>query len=423
MADEKVITMNPEEVKQLTEKLGKDAGEKINQLFEQATKGSEQSLSEVKKMVEEIKTIEGKGIVEYVKAIQEQYNAQEKLIKELKESPAKGESFHDVLASTVKKEHARMLQNVKEKRTFETELKTVGDMSITTNYGAGVIQPLYLPGVTPVAKRRTTLYDLVNKVPWATQTVTYVENSGGEGTIDAVAESGKFNHKDYDFVARTLNLSKVAAYSKITAEMIENSDNVVSFIQNELVRDTLLALENDILKGNGSAPTMKGLQHADHYTAAAIPGNYTLPSGIVPTEVDVLRAIITQMQNAYFTPSVILMHPTDTMKLDLARDKNGQFLIPPFASRDNTIVKGVPIVEHANLTEGTFHVIDGTRVNLYIQRGLNLKLWDQNEADAIYDLMTMTSSVKAGVLIKNNEKAANIFGTFSTLITALTAGS
>jgi HK97 family phage major capsid protein len=196
---------------------------------------------------------------------------------------------------------------------------------------------------------------------------------------------------------------------------------VVSFIQNELVRDTLLALEHAILKGDGNTNAMKGLQHADHYTAAAIPGDYTLASGIIPTEVDVLRAIITQMQNAYFSPSVILMHPTDTMKLDLARDKNGQFLVPPFTNRENTTVKGVTIVEHANLSEGTFHVIDSTRVNLYIQRGLNFKLWDQNDDDPIYDLLTMTSSVKAGILVKNNEKAANIYGTFSTLITALTA--
>lgn len=422
MAEEKVITMTPDEVKQLTEKLGKDAGEKINQLFDEVKKGNEKSLDEVKSMIKEISTIESKGIVDYIKAVQEQTNQHEAMIKEIKQAPVSEKTFGENFIETLHKEHPKMLQAVKDRRTFEMELKTVGDMS-TSNYTNDVIQPLYLPGITAEAKRRTTLWDLLNKVPWATNVVNYVENSGGEGTIDAVAESGLFNQKDYDWVQRSMTLSKVAAYSKVTREMIENSQNVVSFAQNELLRDTLLALENDILKGNGSAPTMKGLQHADHYTAAAIPGDFTLESGVTPTEADVLRAIITQMENAYFMPSVILMHPTDIMKMDLARTSNVGYLLPPFTTNSNSQVKGVPIVPHANLTAGTFHVIDGTRVNLYIQRGLNLRLWDQNDKDPVYDLLTMTTSVKAGVLIKNNEKAANIYGTFSTLITAMTASA
>jgi hypothetical protein len=86
-------------------------------------------------------------------------------------------------------------------------------------------------------------------------------------------------------------------------------------------------------------------------------------------------------------------------------------------------MKGVTIVPVAGISAGYFHVIDSSRINLYVQRGLNLNLWDQVGSDPLYDLMTMTASVKAAPLVKNNEKIANIYGQFSTLITALTAGS
>lgn len=427
-----VIKLEQKDLDALVNRLGEDANVKINELFGKAEQGNATALKEVREMIMPLMEIEGKSMGEYVKTVQDHANRLEAELKQVKEQPQRGASFHEILAKDVKAKHEEFKNAFASRRSYE--LKTVGDMSVTDNLGAGVVQPLYLQGVNPIAKRRTTLYDILNKVPWASDTVYYVENSAAEGTIAARKEAAaslagdydtyaKFPQKDYDFVRRSMTLSKIPVYAKVTKEMMENADNVVSFIQNELVRDLLLQLENDILKGNGTAPNMKGLQHSDHYTAAAVPGDYTLPSGVTPSEVDVLRAIITQMYNGYFSPGVILMHPTDTMKLDLARDENGQFLIPPFASRDNTTIKGVPIVEHANLTAGTFHIIDPNRVNLYIQRGMSLQLWDQVGSDPLYDLMTMTASVKAAPLVKYNDKAANIYGTFATLITAMTAGS
>lgn len=431
MSEEKQIVMTEGEFKQLSEKLGKDASDKIAELFTKAEQGNATALAEVKKMVGEISQIEGKNIAEYVKLTQEHAN---KLEAEIKALTTKGATPSDNLLIDIEKAMPQFKQSFSTRQSME--LKTVGDITITDNLGAGVVKPLYLEGITGVPKRRTALYDLLNKVPWAGDTVHYVENSGGEGTIAARVESAtslssnrdaysKFAQKDYDFVKRTMTLSKVPALAKVSVEMMENASNVVSFIKNELLLDVLIKLETDILTGDGDTTigTMKGLQHADHYTAAAVPGDYTLPSGITPSEIHALRAIVTQSLNAYMNPSVILMHPTDMMKLDLAVDKNGQFLLAPFSNRENSSISGVPVYPFAGLTAGTFHVIDGTRVSLFIQRGLNLRMWDQYGYDAAYDLMTMTASVKAGVLVKYNHKAANIYGNFATIIAAMTAGS
>jgi hypothetical protein len=43
--------------------------------------------------------------------------------------------------------------------------------------------------------------------------------------------------------------------------------------------------------------------------------------------------------------------------------------------------------------------------------------------DPLYDLMTMTASIKGGVRVKTNEIGGNIKGTFSDMITALTASA
>jgi HK97 family phage major capsid protein len=431
-----VIKLEQKDLDALVKRLGEDANTKINDLFAKAEQGSMEAVKEVKEMIKPLMEIEGKSMDVYVKAIQEHNNHLEAQINKMGEMKNSNMSFDEMLRKDVNLQLNNIKESVKKHKGLEIELKAVGDITITDNLGAGVVQPIYLAGITGIPKRRPAIYDLLTKNPWVGDTVHYVENSGSEGTIAARVESAtslstnrdaysRFPQVDYDFVKRTMTLSKIPAKAKVSVEMVENADNVVSFIRNELLLDLLLKLDTDILKGDGDATigTMKGLQHADMHTDAAIPGDFTLPSGITPSNVHVLRAIITQSLNAYMNPTGIIMHPTDVMQMDLAVDENGQFLIAPFTGRDNSVVKGVPIYESATLTAGTFHVIDGSKIGLYVQRGLNLRTLDQNGYDAEYDLMTMIASVKAGVLVKNNHKAANIYGTFSTLIAAMTAGS
>jgi hypothetical protein len=105
----------------------------------------------------------------------------------------------------------------------------------------------------------------------------------------------------------------------------------------------------------------------------------------------------------------------------LAVDKNGTPVIYPFAGRDNSAIKGVPIFEMPDIAEGKFHIIDGSRIALYIQRALNIRIFDQVDDDPLYDRKTIVVSVKCAPLVKANEVASNIYGDLSTVIAALTA--
>lgn len=431
---DKPILMEQKDFEALTAKLGGDANQKINALFLEAEKGTKGAMEELKQKFAEISMIDGKGIAEFVKAVQSQANAIEANFKALQTKGGEPKTFEQSLKEQLTAFGFEKIQDsVKSGLRIPMEIKAGSDHSITDNVGAGVIPLQFTPGITGILKRTPSLYDILNKQSWAKNQVNWVEVTA-EDTADIVAKaeaaaagspydaSYKFGQGVYTVAKKYMDLSKIPAYAKVTQEMVENIDDFVTFIKSELVRDVLLRLDGDILAGSGTAPYMKGLQHADYHTDAAIPGGYELPSGIVPSNIHVLRAIITQMENLFLNPNAILMHPTDAMKLDLAVDSTGQFIIPPFASRDNTMVKGVPILPYAGLTAGQFHVLDTTRIDLFIQRGLSLKLWDQVGNDPLYDLMTMTASVKAGVRVKTNEKGANIYGTFSTMIARMTAG-
>ena len=198
-------------------------------------------------------------------------------------------------------------------------------------------------------------------------------------------------------------------------EMVENSQNVTSFIQNELVRDTLLALENDILKGNGTTPTMKGLQHSDHYTAAAIPSDYTLASGITPTEMDVLRAIITQMQNAYFSPGVILMHPTDVtaLKLEKLSGTDKRYVERLMQVGSTLTLDGMPIIETTAITAGDYLIGDMSKA-LIAEKGSIMVEVGLDGNDFTNNMRTIIGEWRGEVIIQNNDLTAFVSGDFTT---------
>lgn len=434
--DKEPIVLEKKDFDLLTDKLKTAADEKINSLFKEAEKGNVEALNELKAKVGELSKVGDVSTIEFLKNVQDHVNNVEKQLKESQIMQAKGMTMESMLIKQLESKRDDLINAHKSGKAFEFEMKAATDMSVTDNVGAGVMDRLFLPGITPILKRNPALYDILNKIPWQRDIVYYNQIASEEGAPTSVKEdaasigdatarlaAASYPKKEYNIENKTMTLQKIGVHTKITLEMIENIPDFVSWIRNEVLMDVLLKLDTDILTGNGTAPNIKGLQHSDYYTAAAIPSDYTLPSGITPNEAQVLRAILTQQRNGYSNSTAILMHPTDSMKLDLAVDENGTPVIYPFAGRDNTNIKGVPIVEVPTLTAGTFHVIDATRIALYVQRALNIRIFDQNEDDAIHDRQTMVCSVKAAPLVKSNYKISNIYGTFSTLITAMTAGS
>ena len=430
------VEMEQKDFDALVDKLGEKAFEKINSLVSDAEKGNKEALTELKSRVDEVSKVGDKSIVEFVKTIQDHTNNLEKQLKESQEYSAKGMSVHQQFVKQLESKQNELKGAMSKGSHLDIDLKSAIDMSVTDSVGSGVIEPLYIPGITPIAKARPALWELLNKIPWMRERVYYnqIESETGDpafkkeaadslGNAAAIKAAAMFPKRSYKIENKEMKLEKIGVHSKITMEMIENIPDFVSWIQQELLRDVLLTLNTKLYTGTGTAPEFKGLQHADYRTTAAVPGDFKLPSGVTPNESQALRAIITQMINGYFNPTAILLNPTDAMKLDLAVDKNGTPIIHPFSGRDNTSIKGVPIFEMPQLAAGKFHIIDGSRIALYIQRGLNLRIWDQNEDDPLYDRKTLTASIKCAPLVKANEKAANIYGDLSDVITALTASA
>jgi HK97 family phage major capsid protein len=411
------IEMKKEDFDALVANLSKEAKGLIETQIKDANKGNIDAIEALKTLVtEQAKKLEvdGKNMPEYVKAMQAQLNVlEEKAAERL--NPVSKKSSREQLIAEIKEVAIKSKAQEDGKRDYD--LKTVGNMSITDNIGAGTILEMREAGITAPPKRRTWLLDLLPVRTATSNKITWVERTTTEGGVGNIAEKGAFSQVDYDFVPRSLDMKKIGVYSKITREMLEDAEQVVSHIQSEMLEDLRLKLDNDILLGNNTGDAMNGL--VNQATAFAIPGSFTLPTGVTANEFDVLRCAIAQIEIAKFQANVILLNPTDIMKMDLTRDENGQYILPPFLSSTGMQIKGIQIYSNVGLTAGKFLVFDSTKTPVYYKRGVNVRMWEQNATDVQNDLLTITGSARAVVRVKNSEVASIVYGDFATAMAAL----
>lgn len=412
------VLIKKEDFDQLVESLSVEAKSSIETLVKKANKGNEDALTELKGQVADIAKsleVEGKRMPDYMKAIQEQINKVEEKIATEVNKPRSYKTIRQVIHEEAVKraEELKKLWATKDKFEF----KTVGDMSLASNVGTGVVLEGREAGVTVDAKRSPWLLDILPIRSTTSNLITWVENQSTEGAPTSVSESGVFPQTDYDFIRRTLTIEKVATYGKVTREMVEDADQLVSYIEGELLYDLKLVVDGLLLTGDGSTPNISGLTTLA--TAFAVPGSYAFESGVSATEIDVLRAAIAQIDIAHYSANAILMNPTDIMKMDLAKDKNYNYVTAPFATNGNRVVSGIPVYSNTGITAGYFLVLDTNKTPVYFKRGFELKLWEQNSTDPQYDLMTITASCRMALRFKNAERKAAVYGNFATGIAAL----
>jgi HK97 family phage major capsid protein len=131
---------------------------------------------------------------------------------------------------------------------------------------------------------------------------------------------------------------------------------------------------------------------------------------------DVLVAALTQLGllNKYATG--ILVNPADYAKLLLTKDLNGNYLYGTPNSAVPT-VQGIPVHLHTAVTSDKFYVGDFSKVRIPVRAGLSVRFYDQNEDDAIKNLVTVV--IEERVSIAADRADSIIYGDFSDAQTAL----
>lgn len=320
-------------------------------------------------------------------------------------------NFGELVADELKSKASDIQRlSAKEINSVNMAIKAAATMT-RGNYSGGTVGlTTWDPSFALVPRRNPFLRQIVNVRPVSTQYVAWAEQANRDGGAGQTAEGAAKSQADFDIVEANKKVEKITAYTKVSKEALAD----ISFLQSEINSDLLslinLKLDTDLLMGGGVSPAMKGIN--EYATAFAAGG---LANSMTPaTELDVLRAAIWQVENAYFQPNYILLNPIDVAKIDMLKDGNdnylthqaaGQFMFKSFY--------GLPVIANNVVTAGSFFVGDFSKSNLGIREEVNIQVGFEND-DFTKNLVTILAEMRAVHYIKSNHTAAIVKGTFAS---------
>jgi HK97 family phage major capsid protein len=136
-----------------------------------------------------------------------------------------------------------------------------------------------------------------------------------------------------------------------------------AFLDRQLRLGVLLAEENQIINGNGTAPNLRGILNT--------PGILNQPLGADDRATAIYKAI-TAVRLGFFEPDGIVLHPRDWQDIRTMKDADGNYLAGTLIQADPDRMFGKVIVTSPVIAEGT------ALVGAFAEGAI--VVWDREEA-------------------------------------------
>ncbi len=353
-----------------------------------------------------------------IKTLSEQADALALQMKDSKFGKREVDSFDELKSIMTDKSKLEQLKQRDGKLSFE--VKAIMDTNTNLSGSAlatAVVVPMREPGIGKAPDRIPMLLDLISRGNTGSDTITWVERSARTASAAAVAEGAAYAQSDMTYIQRSLAVERVGHYIKVQNRSLDDWDYLLSEINLELFTGLERILESYVYSGTGSTPQLQGITDtgiAASYALAALNGTI-----VTPNQFDVLRAAYAQLMAAEYRPTAILINPVDGAAMDMPKNVDGTYLLPPFIAADRTYVKGIPIYESNLVTAGDFLIGDFSKDTLFMRKGITIQIFDQNENDVLYDRKTITAHVRAANRIKQPDYNAFVYDQFADAITLL----
>lgn len=317
-------------------------------------------------------------------------------IEELEDKIAKAEKAAEVLNSIGNAE-TNNNNDITEEKTMSTmeEFTTKCAEMVDKKAGASMHFKTYTDVVTApqIAEvdrniapqpRRTAAADFFTGATISGNAITYFlqgafETNSGIGTT---AQGAKKPQASTSFTGTTLALSKIAAYIKETDEIIADAPFLASEVQNTLVYQIGKAEDSYVIGAIGATVGI-GAETYDGTTVTFADG--------------VLASILKVKSESSYDASVVILNPADVYTLLTAKDANkqyygGGYFVGAYGNGAYGVpssIWGVQIFASSDVPQGSALVCAREAVKVWKKGGIDVKLYEQNEDDALYNRVTL----------------------------------
>ena len=246
--------------------------------------------------------------------------------------------------------------------------------------------------IAPVGTR-TPAASLFSEAQISGNAITYFLEGAFEtnGGISATAQNGKKPQVSTSFAAKTLALSKIAAYLKETDEILVDAPFLASEVQNTLMHQ--LGKVED-------AYVVNSIGNTEGIGAATWGGTKTFADGI-------LDAIMKVKADSAFEASVVILNPADIVSLMTKKDTNGQYygggyFVGAYGNGSYGVpasIWGVQIYASSAVPVGSALVAAREAVKTWRKGGMDVAIAAENEDDFLYNRVTLRAEVRLATAV------------------------
>jgi HK97 family phage major capsid protein len=235
---------------------------------------------------------------------------------------------------------------------FRMEVKTTITTGTTSGGPAGSAP--YRDGITAMPTRPLRVRNLLPTVQISTGAVEYPKQTTRTNAANTVPETTLKPESAYGFTMQTVTPKVIAHWVPASRQILEDAPQLRGIIDTELLYGLSLKEDAQLLAGDGTGENLSGLiTNATAYTAP-----FTISGG---TMIDQVGLGILQTTLADFTPTGIVMHPSDWMRIRLLKNADGEYLLGDPGAAVPPVLFGLPVVETTSMTIDKFLVGDFQR--------------------------------------------------------------
>jgi len=294
--------------------------------------------------------------------------------------------------------------------------KAVGTITVANNMTGQVTRFDQRPGIAGPMHTSVRVRNLLRITTANSNEYNFRKGVKGEGDIAPVAEAATKPQVDYDFTNTATPVRKLAGYADIGMESLDDTDDIESFINNELMQDLMDVEDNQLLYGAGTGENIAGLSgtasDATDIGATVIYSN--------PQNWDALLAAMGVLAGKNYMPTVILLSPTDYYVMIGNKGTDGHYLQKELVFQGGTpYLYGTPIYVSTEVVAGEFFMWDQRAAEVAMRKTIEIARSTENGTNFIDNKETFRIEERLA-LAKIYEDAV-FYDTFADVITAITS--
>lgn len=387
------------------------------------------------KTEEEIKTIVDSKVSEVKAAlkdtkiggdstIEEIMRKQGEEITALKQAATTGSMSEKSTAQILKEEinkdpeYFKSATSVKGSPWFSVETKAPGDITranLPTAPSTFVPSQELRPGYIPYRTNEPIMLRYANVQRTTKGVINWVDETAGEGDAGWTAEGAAKPLLDVNVTVRNTTVKKVAVFSKVSEEALDDIDFLASLIETRQRNKIALKVDDGLINGDGTGDTPTGIAYyAPGFTSTEMNGTIEAPN-----KFDALGAAATQIRRANFDPVLVFINPVDWFTMMHTKDAEERYVLLSLQMANGQFLEMIA-VQSNQVDVGEFIMGDFRYFNVVIREGMRTEMGlDGN--DFRNNVVSMRSEMRLAAYVSTNERLAFVMDTYQDVIDAIAA--